>query len=126
MSNGFLKSYLLPLGGGEDGSFSMEGDSSHSQHSGSPECARKCDEHAGPQRVSQACGSSGLIGIRMGLESAWLARREEGRDGARRCERVVCVSQCVTDKNTCKEVRISECVALSSRVGRSTSINCLK
>lgn len=49
------KPHLLPFGRGEEGVLQCGGKGSHSQHSGSPECARKCDERAGPQR-----GDSGL------------------------------------------------------------------
>lgn len=44
-----------------------------------------------PRGVTQARGSSGLVGLGMGPESAWLDKEGEGRNGAPKCQRVSCV-----------------------------------
>lgn len=74
----FLKLHLPPLRGGKEGSLSVEG-SAHI-----PSILRALSVQGSvmstlaPRGVTQACGSSGLVGIGMGPESAWLGKKGGG------------------------------------------------
>lgn len=74
-----------------------------------------------PRGVTQACGSSGLVGIGIGPESAWLDKKGGGETwGTQLREGLLCLLVCY-DQNgsTCKEMRNSEAVWL----GRGASVH---
>lgn len=74
----FLKPHLLPLRGGDGGSFSVEGTAHIPSILRALSVQGSVMSMLAPRGVTQACGLSGLVRIGMGPESAWLGKKGGG------------------------------------------------
>lgn len=72
------KPHLLPFGRGEEGSFNVEGRAHILSILGALSVQGSVMSVLAPRGVTQACGSSGLVGIGIGPESAWLDKKGGG------------------------------------------------